>query len=80
MRSIVYNLWAGYFRGGDASFMGLNRHSGWRGGRRLLRELGHGTYLAWMIVQVKNQCMDLKVSSKETHNDRSLEVLQKNSA
>ena len=30
--------------------MGLDKRTGWRGGRRLLRELGHGTYLMWMLL------------------------------
>lgn len=49
--SIVYNIWSGYFRGHDASFMGLNRSTGWRGGHRLLREFGHGAYLVWNLAQ-----------------------------
>lgn len=49
--SIVYGLWSGYFRKEDASFMGLNRQTGWRGGRRFLREFGHGAYLVWNIGQ-----------------------------
>ena len=40
----------GYIRGGDAAFMGLDKKTGWRGGRRLLRELGHGIYLMWMLL------------------------------
>lgn len=40
----------GYIRGGDAAFMGLDKKTGWRGGRRLLRELGHGMYLMWMLL------------------------------
>ena len=27
-------------------------HTGWRGGHRLLRELGHGTYLFWILLQL----------------------------
>jgi len=50
--SIVYNLWSGYFRCNDASFMGFNRAAGWRGGRRFLREFGHGAYLVWNLAQV----------------------------
>ena len=49
---VVYLLWAGYFRAGDSSFMGLQRQTGWRGGHRLLRELGHGTYLFWILLQL----------------------------
>jgi len=49
--SIVYNLWSGYFRCNDASFMGFNRAAGWRGGRRFLREFGHGAYLVWNLAQ-----------------------------
>jgi membrane-associated phospholipid phosphatase len=49
--SIVYNLWSGYFRCHDASFMGLNRATGWRGGHRFLREFGHGAYLVWNLAQ-----------------------------
>ena len=41
---------AGYIRGGDAAFMGLDKKTGWRGGRRYLRELGHGLYLMWMLL------------------------------
>ena len=41
---------AGYIRGGDAAFMGLDKRTGWRGGRRYLRELGHGLYLMWMLL------------------------------
>lgn len=40
----------GYIRGGDAAFMGLDKKTGWRGGHRLLRELGHGVYLMWMLL------------------------------
>ena len=47
--SIVYGLWSGYFRCDDASFMGLNRQTGWRGGHRFLREFGHGAYLVWNL-------------------------------
>lgn len=48
--NIAYLLWAGYIRGDDAAFMGLDKRTGWRGGRRLLRELGHGAYLMWMLL------------------------------
>lgn len=51
--SIVYGLWSAYFRCEDVSFMGLNRQTGWRGGRRFLREFGHGAYLVWNIGQVR---------------------------
>ena len=51
--SIVYNLWSGYFRGDHASFMGLNRQTGWRGGHRVYREIGHGAYLIFNLAQVK---------------------------
>lgn len=30
--------------------MGLDKKTGWRGGHRLLRELGHGVYLMWMLL------------------------------
>ena len=30
--------------------MGLNKRTGWRGGRRVLRELGHGLYLMWILL------------------------------
>ena len=30
--------------------MGLDKKTGWRGGRRYLRELGHGLYLMWMLL------------------------------
>lgn len=50
----MYGLWSGYFRKEDASFMGLNRQTGWRGGRRFLREFGHGAYLVWNIGQVSS--------------------------
>ena len=30
--------------------MGLDKKTGWRGGHRLLRELGHGLYLMWMLL------------------------------
>lgn len=30
--------------------MGLDKKTGWRGGNRLLRELGHGLYLMWMLL------------------------------
>lgn len=30
--------------------MGLDKKTGWRGGRRWLRELGHGLYLMWMLL------------------------------
>ncbi len=43
-------LGAGYIRGGDAAFMGLDRKTSWRGGHRLLRELGHGLYLMWILL------------------------------
>ena len=49
---MVYLIWAGYFRAGNSSFMGLQRQTGWRGGHRLLRELGHGTYLFWILLQL----------------------------
>ncbi|KAL3141624.1 hypothetical protein ABBQ32_004861 [Trebouxia sp. C0010 RCD-2024] len=48
--NIVYLIWAGYIRGGDAAFMGLDKRTGWRGGHRLLRELGHGVYLLWILL------------------------------
>ncbi|KAL3150399.1 hypothetical protein ABBQ32_000237 [Trebouxia sp. C0010 RCD-2024] len=48
--NICYLIWAGYIRGGDAAFMGLDKRTGWRGGRRYLRELGHGLYLMWMLL------------------------------
>ncbi|KAL0034590.1 hypothetical protein WJX79_009385 [Trebouxia sp. C0005] len=48
--NIIYLIWAGYIRGGDAAFMGLDKKTGWRGGRRYLRELGHGLYLMWMLL------------------------------
>lgn len=48
--NICYLIWAGYIRGGDAAFMGLDKKTGWRGGRRYLRELGHGLYLMWMLL------------------------------
>lgn len=51
--SIVYSIWSGYYRCDDASFMGLNRQSGWRGGHRFLREIGHGAYLVWNLAQVR---------------------------
>ena len=50
--SIVYAIWSGYYRQHDASFMGLNRSTGWRGGHRFLREFGHGAYLVWNLGQV----------------------------
>ncbi len=37
-------------RGGDAAFMGLDMKTGWRGGCRVLRELGHGLYLLWILL------------------------------
>lgn len=30
--------------------MGLDKKTGWRGGHRLLREIGHGLYLLWMLL------------------------------
>ena len=48
----MYGLWSGYYRGHEASFMGVNRQTGWRGGRRVLREVGHGAYLVWNLAQV----------------------------
>jgi phosphatidate phosphatase len=48
--NIVYLVWAGYIRGGDAAFMGLDKKTGWRGGHRFLRELGHGFYLVWIML------------------------------
>lgn len=30
--------------------MGLDKKTGWRGGRRYLRELGHGLYLMWILI------------------------------
>ena len=41
---------AGYIRGGDAAFLGLDKKTGWRGGRRYLREMGHGLYLMWILL------------------------------
>ena len=49
--NIVYLLWAGYLRAEGASFMGLRRQTGWRGGRRFFREIGHGFYLLWILMQ-----------------------------
>ncbi|KAK9810660.1 hypothetical protein WJX73_008067 [Symbiochloris irregularis] len=49
--NIVFLLWAGYMRADGASFMGLRRQTGWRGGHRFLREIGHGFYLFWILVQ-----------------------------
>ena len=51
--SIVYNLWSGYFRGDGSSFMGVNRQTGWRGGHRVYREIGHGAYLVFNLAQVQ---------------------------
>ena len=50
MVTVIIVLVTGYIRGGDAAFMGLDKKTGWRGGRRLLRELGHGVYLLWMLL------------------------------
>ena len=41
---------AGYIRGGDTAFLGLDKKTGWRAGHRLLRELGHGLYLIWILL------------------------------
>lgn len=30
--------------------MGLDKKTGWRGGRRYLREMGHGLYLMWILL------------------------------
>ena len=49
---VVYLIWAGYFRAGDSSFMGLDWVTGWRGGNRVLCELCHGTYLFWILLQL----------------------------
>ena len=48
--TVVVVIVIGYIRGGDAAFMGLDKKTGWRGGRRFLRELGHGVYLMWMLL------------------------------
>ena len=50
LKLIILKVPAGYIRGGDAAFMGLDKKTGWRGGRRYLRELGHGLYLMWMLL------------------------------
>ncbi|KAK9818365.1 hypothetical protein WJX72_011349 [[Myrmecia] bisecta] len=52
--AIIYLIWAGYFRGGDAAFLGLDKKSGvvtgFRGRHRIWRELGHGVYLMWILL------------------------------
>ena len=49
--SVVYCMWSGYFRGGEAGFMG-DRITGRRAGHRLWQELGHIVYLLWILLQV----------------------------